>query len=432
MPQLPPESIRIEDYSYNLPDGRIARFPLENRAGSKLLVYDNGDVSHTTFPNITRLAGTEGLMIFNNTRVIQARILMYKDTGARIEILLLEPLRPAEYNLAFSSSSGCLWKCMVGNKKRWKSGKLVKDLMIEGEKISLFTNIVKDHGNWQIIEFSWHPEHHPFSRVIDSAGLTPIPPYLDRMPQDSDKLNYQTVYSRFEGSVAAPTAGLHFTGEILEKLKKSNILTGEITLHVGAGTFQPVKSASAEGHPMHAEHFSVSVETIEKIINNLSKTTAVGTTSVRTLESIYWLGVKQLINLKNIKSSHTKKLLSGKERLPKGEKTKYPVLLSQWEHMKLPQNIPAAEALGALIDGLKLDGLSALDAKTEMMIIPGYKFRVTDRLITNFHLPGSTLLLLIAAFIGNDWRKVYNYALDNDFRFLSYGDSSLLIPGKQY
>ncbi len=430
MPHVPPESIKIEDFSYNLPDEMIARFPLENRAESKLLVYDRGDVSHTTFHNISKLTGSEGLMIFNNTRVIQARILMYKDTGSKIEIFLLEPLRPVEFNIAFSSSSGCLWKCMVGNKKRWKGGKLCKELTTGGEKINLFTKIVKDHGSWQEIEFSWHPEHHPFSGVIDSAGLTPIPPYLDRMPVDSDKLNYQTVYSRFEGSVAAPTAGLHFTGEILEKLKKNNLLTEEITLHVGAGTFQPVKSETAGGHPMHAEHFSVSLEIVEKIRSNLTKITAVGTTSLRTLESIYWLGVKQLVNCTKHISGRRKQLLSGKERLPEGEKPEYPLLLSQWEHLELPSDIPATEALGALIDRLKLDGLSELAAKTEIMIIPGYKFRVTDRLITNFHLPGSTLLLLIAAFIGNDWRKVYNYALDNDFRFLSYGDSSLLIPKK--
>ena len=428
MPHLSPESIRIEDYSYSLPDEMIARFPLENRAGSKLLVYDRGDVSHTTFHNIIRLAGTQSLMIFNNTRVIQARILMYKDTGSKIEIFLLEPLSPVDYNLAFSSSSGCIWKCMVGNKKRWKNEKLVKELAIDGEKISLFTEIFRDHGSWQEIEFSWHPGHHPFSRVIDSAGLTPIPPYLNRMPVDSDKLNYQTVYSRFEGSVAAPTAGLHFTGEILEKLKKSNILTEEITLHVGAGTFQPVKSATAGEHPMHVEHFSVSLEIIEKIRNNLTKITAVGTTSLRTLESIYWLGVKQLVSCTKHISGQRKQLLSGQEWLPSGGKPEYPLLLSQWEHLQLPSDIPATEALGALIERLKLDGLSELAAKTELMIIPGYRFRVTDRLITNFHLPGSTLLLLIAAFIGNDWREVYSYALDNDFRFLSYGDSSLLIP----
>ncbi len=428
MLNIDPDSIRIEDYAYNLPDERIAGFPLENRAASKLLVYDRGKISHTTFSDLPGLAGTGGLMIFNNTRVIQARILMHKDTGTRIEILLLEPLRPAEYALAFSSSSGCIWKCMVGNKKRWKRGKLARELTIDGEKASLFTEIVKDNSSWQEIEFSWNPEYHHFSRVIDCAGLTPIPPYLNRMPDDSDKLNYQTIYARFEGSVAAPTAGLHFTGEILEKLKKNNILTEEITLHVGAGTFQPVKSATASGHPMHAEHFTVSVDTIENIIRNLKRITAVGTTSVRTLESIYWLGVKHLINPNKDKIGHKKPFLPGKKHLPESERLEYPLLLSQWEHTELPTDIPVTESLGALVDRLKFNGLSELDAKTEMMIIPGYKFRLTDRLITNFHLPGSTLLLLISAFIGEDWKKVYNYALENDFRFLSYGDSSLLIP----
>lgn len=407
MEHFSPDSLRIDAYTYTLPDSMIARFPLLNRAASKLLIYDRGDINQTTFHNIAEYTGSDDLMIFNNTRVIPARILMSKDTGAKIEIFLLEPLSPAEYNLAFSSSSGCRWKCMTGNKKRWKSDKLSRNLVIDGKSTTLSVRIVNDNDLWQEIEFMWDPEHLPFSLVLDKAGLPPIPPYLDRMPVKSDKVNYQTVFSRIEGSVAAPTAGLHFTTGILEELKKKGTILEEITLHVGAGTFRPVKSITAGGHPMHAEHFSVSLEAIEKLRIKQGKITAVGTTSVRSLESIYWLGVKQILN-KNIK---------------------HPFLLNQWEHLQLPQDIQVREALDAIAGRLAQEGVNKLEAKTEMMIIPGYKFRITNRMITNFHQPGSTLLLLIAAFVGQDWQKVYNYALKNNFRFLSYGDSSLLIPG---
>ncbi len=407
MINLTPCPVRIEDYNYVLPDEMIARFPCEDRAGSKILVYDKGDIGHTYFHNIPRITDNGGLMIFNNTKVIQARILMYKETGSRIEILILEPVSPAEYNLAFSSVAGCRWKCMVGNKKRWKNGKLVKELIIKGERVTLETFIVNDHGPWQEIEFMWTPAHYPFSLIIDKAGLTPIPPYLDRMPVDSDKWRYQTVYSSPEGSVAAPTAGLHFTGEILETLKKNGASMGEITLHVGAGTFQPVTSAMAGEHLMHAENFSVNRKTIKKLRNNPGRITAVGTTSVRALESIYWLGVKQLISKKGFLQNHE---------------------LLQWEETKLPSYIPADRSLEALEIIMENDNIAKLEAKTQLMITPGYRFRIANKMITNFHQPKSTLLLLVAAFIGNDWRKVYNYALDNDFRFLSYGDSSLLIP----
>ncbi len=436
MLQFSPDLIHINDYKYVLPDEMIARFPLENRSGSKLLIYDRGTVSHTTFSNITELAGNGGLLIFNNTRVIQARILMYKETGSKIEIFLLEPFSPAEYNLAFSSSPGCVWKCMVGNKKKWKGGELTKAIEMNGEKIFLSARIIRDHGSWQEILFVWEPGCHPFSRVIDVAGLTPIPPYLNRMPADSDKLRYQTVYSKFEGSVAAPTAGLHFTSEILDAFKKNGTLSGEITLHVGAGTFQPVKSATAGEHPMHAEHFSVSAEIIKKIRNNLGVITAVGTTSMRALESIYWLGVKQLYLVVSQNASEEKQPCitqphSDEFMQRPGGRIKDEMQLSQWEHLELPQDVPASVALDALSIRLAKDNLKEIEAKTEMMIIPGYKFRIASKLITNFHQPGSTLLLLIAAFIGKEWRKVYDYALTNNFRFLSYGDSSLLIPEAQ-
>lgn len=406
MAPISPGKVRIEDYTYNLPDEMIARFPRADRAGSKLLVYNKGGICHTSFNDIVRMSEKGQLMIFNNTRVIQARIIMYKHTGARIEIFLLEPLSPAEYNLAFASKPGCLWKCMTGNKKRWKGGELEREILIEGEKVVMSAKVVADHGSWQEIEFNWNQRNQSFGKLVENGGLTPIPPYLERLPVESDKSRYQTVYSRYEGSVAAPTAGLHFTDKIINELKKRGILTGEVTLHVGAGTFQPVKSATAGEHPMHAEHFSVSASTVSLIRKNLGRITAVGTTSMRTIESLYWLGVKLLQE----GNSGT------------------PLWLSQWEHLHLPADIPADESLDAVTNWLKQLGLKEIEAKTELMIIPGYRFRITERLITNFHQPGSTLLLLIASFVGNDWRRIYEYALSNEFRFLSYGDSSLLIP----
>jgi len=414
MVPISPGKVRIEDYTYNLPDEMIARFPKADREDSKLLVYNKGEIGHTSFHDIVKLSEKGQFMVFNNTRVIQARIIMYKHTGARIEIFLLEPLSPAEYNLAFGSKPGCRWKCMTGNKKKWKGGELEREIFIEGEKVILSAKVVADYGSWQEIEFNWDQGNQSFGRVIENGGLTPIPPYLERMPVESDRSRYQTVYSRHEGSVAAPTAGLHFTDKIIDELKKRGTLTGEVTLHVGAGTFQPVKSATAGEHPMHAEHFSVSAGTISLIKKNLGKITVVGTTSMRTIESLYWLGVKLM--------------REGITGTPQEGNAGTPLWLSQWEHLDLPADIPADESLDAVTDWLKHHRLQEIEAKTELMIIPGYRFRIAGRLITNFHQPGSTLLLLIASFVGNDWRRIYEYALSNEFRFLSYGDSSLLIP----
>ncbi len=399
--------MHIENYSYTLPDNRIARFPTENPGDSKLLVYDRGKISHCPFGSLPRFIDSGGLMVFNNTRVIQARIIMEKPTGAAIEIFLLEPAEPAEYHLAFASAPGCLWKCMTGNKKRWKGGQLEKAVDYGDGTIRLFAEIENDHGAWQEIRFTWDPGDMAFGRVIDLAGLTPVPPYLGRAPVPADRHRYQTAYARHEGSVAAPTAGLHFTGEMLEKLKKQGLRTAEITLHVGAGTFQPVKVPDIMQHHMHAERFAVDAATLEAVYGSPGKITAVGTTSVRTLESLYWLGVK---------------------RLYCGKNDPCPDRLSQWEIKDLPQDIPVRQALEALLEELRYEGKKQLAAATQLMILPGYRFRAVNRLITNFHQPGSTLLLLIAAFIGEDWKKVYDYALKNDFRFLSYGDSSLLIP----
>jgi S-adenosylmethionine:tRNA ribosyltransferase-isomerase len=401
----------IDNYDYALPQQRIARFPLEDPAGSKLLVYDRGRISHSEFRRLTEYINRGELMIFNNTKVIQARIIMHKSTGSKIEILLLEPLSPQHYNLAFSSVYSCTWKCMTGNKKRWKSGPLEKEVTVEGIKTKLSAEVVNDHGQWQEIKFIWGAPGITFSQVIDCAGLTPIPPYLNRPSEQIDKDRYQTVYSRFEGSVAAPTAGLHFTKELLRDLERHGSLTGEITLHVGAGTFQPVKVRNIDQHEMHTEYFSVDAGTLEKIRKNHGNITAVGTTSARTLETLYWLGVK---------------LISCGGNIPSHQ------ILSQGELSELPGNIPAHRALEALSGELDRNGKNLLNARTQLLITPGYSFRLVKKLITNFHQPRSTLLLLIAAFIGEDWKKVYSYALQNDFRFLSYGDSSILMPGRQF
>jgi S-adenosylmethionine:tRNA ribosyltransferase-isomerase len=407
MSSYSPESVFIDRYDYRLPEDRIAKFPLEHRSASRLLLYNQGNISHTSFDKLIDLTGNNNLMVFNNTRVIQARIKMSKQTGSQIEIFLLEPLYPAEYELAFESTSGCRWKCMTGNKKRWKGGILEKEVSIGTSMVTLFAKMAADHGMWQEIELTWSNAHISFAEIIENAGLTPVPPYLNRAPQDSDKIRYQTVYSRNNGSVAAPTAGLHFTQKIMDELRQTGTQIEEITLHVGAGTFHPVKSATIDQHTMHSEHFSVGAATLENIKNHTGNITAVGTTSARTLESLYWLGVK-LYSSDNFK--------------------KNPMELSQWEPAGLPEGILVSKAMAALLEFLRTEKLNTLEARTQMMIIPGYKFRVIDRLITNFHQPRSTLLLLISAFIGDDWRKVYDYALANDFRFLSYGDSSLLIP----
>jgi S-adenosylmethionine:tRNA ribosyltransferase-isomerase len=409
MSEFSPMGADIDNYDYALPQQRIARYPLEDPAGSKLLVYDRGKISHSEFRRIPEYINSGELVIFNNTKVIQARIIMYKPTGSKIEILLLEPTSPPEYHLAFSSEYACNWKCMTGNKKRWKGGPLVREFSAGGIKTKLSAEIVYDHGHWQEIKFMWGAPEISFSQVIECAGLTPIPPYLNRDSEELDKNRYQTVYSRFEGSVAAPTAGLHFTKELLRELDRHGALSGEVTLHVGAGTFQPVKARNIDQHEMHTEYFSVDTGTLEKIMSNQGNITAVGTTSARTLETLYWLGVKLIT--------------CGGDIMPQQ-------LLLQGEVSELPVNIPVHQALEALLGELDRNGKKQLNARTQLMITPGYSFRLVKKLITNFHQPRSTLLLLIAAFIGEDWKKVYNYALNNDFRFLSYGDSSILMPAR--
>lgn len=400
---LKPENIKIEDYSYELPDNRIAKYPLEQRDQSQLLVYNKGNVSKDQFIHIDKYMDENSTCVFNNTKVIQARLKFYKDTGAQIEIFCLEPIEPSDYVLAFQETKKITWKCIVGNLKKWKDQELKKIITIQDTEIELTASKISSNSDAQIIEFTWNNNNFSFSEILENIGLTPIPPYLNRESEGIDKDRYQTIYSKLKGSVAAPTAGLHFTDNVLQKLKEKHIKLEEVTLHVGAGTFKPVKSETIDEHEMHTEHFVVRKDSINNLLNS-NKITAIGTTSVRTIESLYWLGVKLLQT--NNWDSH----------------------ISQWEAYELTGNFSKNDALKALLNYMNKNSVTELHASTQIMIYPGYSFKMVDFLITNFHQPKSTLLLLIAAFIGSDWKNVYDFALNNDFRFLSYGDSSLLIP----
>lgn len=397
--------ININDFSYPLSDERIAKYPLHKRDESKLLILNSeGDIKQDVFYNISEYLPENSLLIYNNTRVIHARLKFKKKTGARIEIFCLTPFKPREYQIALSSISRCTWECMIGNLKKWKDEILESTISVNNKTLTLKAKkIVSPDSGSQRIEFTWDG-NFTFAQILEAAGKIPIPPYLSRDSEIIDEKRYQTIYSKPQGSVAAPTAGLHFTPDILKKIQSKQISTAEVTLHVGAGTFQPVKSEDAREHAMHSEQVIINKTLLEQIINNPGKLIAVGTTSLRTLESIYWLGVKAFQNK--------------------------PVdFLGQWEWESLRQKISLTESLEKLYNLLDKQKNTSLSFKTEIMIVPGYRFRVTDGIITNFHQPKSTLLLLIAAFIGEDWKKVYNYALRNDFRFLSYGDSSLLLKG---
>jgi len=399
-------NININDYDYDLPDSRIAQYPVNERDKSQLLVYKNDTISKDIFCDIDEYIPPESLLVFNNTRVIRARILFQKQTGASIEILCLEPLSPFDYAISFSSNEPVEWKCIVGNLKKWKNGILKTIFKYGGIEYNLFAEKLNPEGEAWRIRFSWNFKEAGFGEVIEAAGHIPLPPYIGRNDEAEDSERYQTVYSRIKGSVAAPTAGLHFTGDVLEKIKSRGIKSAELTLHVGAGTFQPVKSNDVHGHKMHCEHFSVDSKTIDLLLENKGKIIPVGTTSVRTLESLYLLGVKITQN-PSLSPDH--------------------LTLGQWEAYELTTNISAAESLMTLLNFMKERNLSSLQASTSIMIVPGYKFRLTNGMITNFHQPRSTLLLLISAWTGNRWKEIYAYALENGFRFLSYGDSSLLL-----
>ena len=457
------EEILIEEYNYPLPDERIAKYPLAQRDHSKLLVYRDGQVQEDVFHHIGQYLSSDSLLIYNNTRVIQARLEFHKQIvqefrssgvpseplnsssaaseplnceaprGARIEIFCLEPLNPHDYQLALGATQGCTWKCMIGNAKKWKSGALSLPVTLpSGEQVTLLAEKGEQTGNTFAVHFSWHLSAQrsdsvavqqqsgltgiadlniSFAEILDAVGELPIPPYLNRKTEDSDKTTYQTVYSRIKGSVAAPTAGLHFTDQVLDGLRAQGVQTAEVTLHVGAGTFQPVKVANANDHTMHTEVIAVTKDTLIALRDHIGDIVAVGTTSMRTLESLYFIGSQ----------------LSYSEADRSSECEIRTLTVSQFAPYTREYALSTREALQAIVDYLDATGQDVLHAETQIMIKPGYQFRVVDKLITNFHQPKSTLLLLVSAFVSGDWHTIYDYALAHDFRFLSYGDSSILF-----
>lgn len=416
-----PKHIHISDYNYLLSDERIAKFPIAQRDHSKLLIYNKGELSEDVFFHLPDYLPKGALMVFNNTKVIQARIHFRKQTGALIEVFLLEPAEPSDYEQMFQSTGHCSWFCLVGNLKKWKEGTLRRTIEVNGQQLEVCATRGSLHGTSHRIDFSW--ENSPiscsdgkmqfpsFAEIIETMGELPIPPYLNRKTQESDKTTYQTVYSKIKGSVAAPTAGLHFTPEVLTDIDAHGIDREELTLHVGAGTFKPVKSEEIEGHEMHTEFISVSRLTIQKLISHKGEAVAVGTTSVRTLESLYYMGLKVMQNPGLSESQ---------------------LHVTQWEPYEIMNSekriVKSVEALTALASWMDVRQLDVLHSSTQIIIVPGYNYHIVKMLVTNFHQPQSTLLLLVSAFVKGDWHKIYDYALAHDFRFLSYGDSSLLIP----
>ena len=396
--------INIEEYKYELPEERIAQYPVKERDRSKLLLYYKGNVSEDIFRNIADYLPEDSLLVFNNTKVIRARLLFRKDTGAAIEIFCLEPLHPADYEQSFGSKNPVEWKCIVGNLKKWKSGTIALTFVFKGEQHVLKAEKMKPEGEALRIRFSWDNENMSFSEVTEAAGHIPLPPYVKRDDENEDNIRYQTVYSSIKGSVAAPTAGLHFTEKVLSSINNKGIKMADLTLHIGAGTFKPVKTKDISDHEMHCEHFFVTRELIETLLSCSGRIIAVGTTSVRALESLYWLGKKIIKNEEN------------------------PALnVEQWDPYLEASDISSGESLEALLAWMKKKGTGILHGSTTVMIVPGYRFRIISGMFTNFHQPGSTLLLLISAYIGENWKRIYSYALANGFRFLSFGDSTLLL-----
>lgn len=396
--------IRIQEYDYSLPDERIAKYPLNTRDSSKLLYYNNGTPEAREFRNIAELIPENSIMVFNDTKVVPARLHFQRATGAHIEIFCLEPVIPEEYAVMFASIDSCRWKCIVGNVKRWKGDTIHLYNPEEKKEIcemNLKADLIERTGETSVIEFSWD-NGEPFSKVLEVCGSVPIPPYLNRDTEDIDLERYQTLYARYRGSVAAPTAGLHFTEKVLQSIRERNVDMETVCLHVGAGTFLPVKSELVSDHTMHREPFVVNLSFLEKLSENKGKLVAVGTTSVRTLESLYYLGVRC------IEDGH-------------------PSDINQWDPYIREYDYSVEDSLKALISYMKSNSLNQLQIGTRIIIVPGYSFKLVDILVTNFHQPQSTLLLLISAFVKGDWKKIYDYALSHDFRFLSYGDSSILF-----
>lgn len=389
--------IHIKDYYYDLPEDRIAKYPLERRDASKLIVYKDGTVSESVFRELPSYISEGSLMVFNDTKVVPARLHFHRASGAEIEVFCLEPVSPAEYNLAFASNRSCSWKCVIGNAKRWKDDVIQNDSIGSG----LSAKLLQRDGRTGVVEFSWN-SGDSFSQILEQCGQVPIPPYLNRETEQIDKERYQTLYAKIKGSVAAPTAGLHFTEEVLKAIRDKGVDIQNVCLHVGAGTFLPVKTDNVAEHPMHREPFSVSLSLLRKLRDSAGKTVAVGTTSVRTLESLYYVGVSCI---------------------EKG----HPEDVGQWDPYTRDYPYSTGEALDAIIQFLEKEGLESLRAGTRIIIVPGFTFRIVNRMVTNFHQPESTLILLISAFVGGDWRTIYNFALSHGVRFLSYGDSSLLF-----
>ena len=396
--------IDINSFDYDLPNERIAKFPLEERSGSKLLVYDNGSILESRFHSVADHLPQGAMLVFNNTRVVRARIVMHKASGARIEVFCLEPHKPADYERAFAMRGESEWSCVVGNLKKWKEGEVAIDFELDGVSHRLAAEIVERGTREHIVRFRWSADLS-FGELLELLGRIPIPPYLNRDSEEIDNSRYQTVYAKYEGSVAAPTAGLHFTPELIASMRDNGFGFEEVTLHVGAGTFLPVKDENAAKHPMHTEHFSVTLSTIAHLRQSIGKIVSVGTTSVRTLESLSALAW----------------------RIHECGDARCERVVGQWELYSIPEEFTGEEALRTLEEYMTSRGIEQLKASTQIMITPlGYRFRIVKYIITNFHQPKSTLLLLVSAYVGEDWHRIYDYALANDFRFLSYGDSSLL------
>jgi len=401
--------LNIKNFDYNLPKEKIAQFPLKKRDESRLVIFRDGKISESRFQDIYEFLPPDSLMIYNETKVVQARLLFQKETGANIEIFCLEPIEPTrEIQQAFEQQSGIVWKCLVGNSKKWKSGQLKKPFTVGGKKVVLIAGRELQYQSYSLVKFYWEPAKLTFSDILLYSGIIPLPPYMNRQAVESDKYRYQTVYAKSEGSVAAPTAGLHFTEEVFEKLKQKNIKFDEVTLHVGAGTFKPVSTPDIRQHEMHTEHIYIRKETIENILQHQSShIIAVGTTTTRTIESLYWHGVKLLVD----------------------DDQSETIDIEQWDpyDTKYDKNISVKESLEAVLKLMSEKGMDVISGQTRLIIIPGYSYKIPNILITNFHMPQSTLLLLVSAFIGDMWKDVYDYALKNNFRFLSYGDSCLFF-----
>ena len=408
-----PRELSIQNFTYTLPNERIATHPLTERDESKLLVFKSGRIEDDVYLNLDHYLPGKALLIFNNTKVVEARLIFQKSTGAQIEVFCLEPdVRYADITTAMQQQGKVFYKCLIGGASKWKHGmKLEKVITIGDKEVILQAAIADRLPGCFIIELSWEPANLSFAELLHIAGIIPLPPYLNRPAEEADKNRYQTIYAINDGSVAAPTAGLHFTEKVFEKLAEKKILKGFVTLHVGAGTFKPVKALTMDEHEMHAEFIDVTIDTIEKLISHDKQAiVAVGTTSLRTIESLYWMGIKVLKN----------EIISIEE-----------LVICQWDPYEIETAIPATEALTALLTWMLTNKMDRLVTKTQILIAPGYKLRVANGIITNFHQPNSTLLLLVAAIVGEDWKKIYQHALDNNFRFLSYGDGCLLWEAPQ-